>query len=349
MAVDTTKGEFLTPILRLLQGDCFEPQTKDMDGKPLVNDDGVPYVKYFIACAGVKGDPGVEAFKAQIEAQARKDWAHLFQGPGGACINPNFAYKIIDGDGYDTNGTANNTKEGFAGHWVFRFSTGFAPKCYAAGKYDPATDQLRPINGISPIVRGYHVRVAGMMKSNGNTKKPGVSIYQNMIEYAREGAVIVSGPNAASVFGGAAAAPAPQAAYAPPPPPAAAAPAGPAFTMTALANGLTREQYLASGWNDAALLSSGYMVAAAPVAPPAPPPTPMAPPPPPQVAVAPHPGILTPLAPNGSAPPPPPPAPIAAAAPGFKMTNPVGTSYAAYQAAGWTDAMLVQNGHMVPV
>jgi hypothetical protein len=347
MAVDINKGEFLTPVLRLVQGDCFEAQTKKMDGSPLIGDDGKPYVKYFIAAAGRKGDPAVEAFKAQIEAQARKDFAHLF--PGGVCSHPRFSYKISDGDGHDDNGKSNAAKEGFAGHWVFRFSTGYPPKCYAAGKYDPMTDQLHPVNGLNPIPRGYYIRVNGVMKGNGNALKPGVYVFHNLIEFAAPGNLIVSGPDASSVFGGGAAAPAPQAAYAPPPPQVAVAPAAPAFTMTALANGLTREQYIASGWTDAALLSGGYMFAAAPVAPPAPPAAAMAPPPPQQVAVAPHPGILAPLPPGGSAPPPPPPAPIAAAAPGFKMSNPVGTSYAAYIAAGWSDATLVQNGHMVPV
>ena len=31
------------------------------------------------------------------------------------------------------------------------------------------------------------------------------------------------------------------------------------------------------------------------------------------------------------------------------MTNPAGPSYQAYIAQGWTDATLIQNGHMVPL
>ena len=318
MAVDTTKGEFLTPKLRLVQGDAFKAQDKDMDGKLLVNDDGTPYVKYFIAAAGRKGDPGVEAFKAQLEAEARKAWPALFQGPGGTCTNPNFAYKYIDGDGYDTNGVANSGKEGFAGHWVFRFSTGFPPKIYALGKYDPMTDQLAVVNGVNPVPRGYFIRVAGTIKSNGNAKKPGISVYHNMVEFNEVGPLIVSGPNAASVFGGGG--------------------GSPAFTMTAKANGLTREQYLATpGWTDALLIEQGYMTAAAPV----------------PVPVQPHTAILAPapapLAPAGSAPAPPAPAQIALAAAGFKMANPAGATYQTYIDAGWTDAGLVQHGHMVPV
>ena len=339
MAIDIAKGEFLTSKLRLVQGDAFEPQTKNMDGKPLLSDDGKPYVKYFIAAAGRKGDPAVEAFKAQIEAQARKDWPALFAGPGGTCTNPGFAMKIIDGDGFDQNGKSNATKEGMAGHWVFRFSTGYPVKVYPFGKYDPMTDQLQVVNGVNPVPRGYYIRVHGWMKGNGNQKKPGMSLYHDMIEFNEVGPIIVNGPDAASVFGGGA------------PGPAAPAPAAPGggFTMLPAAGNFTREQYLASGHTDESLIAGGFMVRNAPAAP-APAPAPAAPAP---VPVAPHVGILNPaapapLAPAGSAPPPPAPAATASAAPGFKMTNPVGPSYEAYKAQGWTDALLIQNGHMVP-
>lgn len=85
--------------------------------------------------------------------------------------------------------------------------------------------------------------------------------------------------------GNAAPAHAAPAAAAPPPvaTPAPAPAAPPQYVMTAKANGLTREAYHASGWNDELLVNQGMMQVVAPVAPPAPAaaPPPAAPLPPP--------------------------------------------------------------------
>lgn len=51
------------------------------------------------------------------------------------------------------------------------------------------------------------------------------------------------------------------AAMVPPAPPAPPAPAPPARQMTALANGVTYEQYIASGWTDVLLVQHGMMLA----------------------------------------------------------------------------------------
>ena len=101
------------------------------------------------------------------------------------------------------------------------------------------------------------------------------------------------------------AAPAP--APAPAPTPAYVAPAGPVYTMTAAANGVTREAYLATaGWTDALLIQQGLMVAAAPAAPapvaPPPPPAPPAPPAAPQPAWATAPVAEAPAAAAAAAP-----------------------------------------------
>lgn len=343
------KTDFRTPKLRLLQGDCFEAQTKNMQGQPLVDKQGNPTQRYFIAAGGRKGDPEVEAFKAKIETEGRTAFPHLFTGPGGACTHPAFSSKIIDGDGFDGNGKPNANKEGFAGHWVFKFGSTYAPRCFAAGRYDE-TQRLGPVPGIP---RGNYIRVAGTMEGNGDAMKPGIYVNLNMIEFTESGPLIISGPDAASVFGGApaaAVAPPPAAAVAPPPgavaPPPAAA--GPIYTMLPAAGGVSREAHHAQGWTDDLLVQHQKMAitmpAAAAVAPP-----PAAVAPPPHVPVAPHPGILAP-APQplgGSAPTAPPAVQIAAAAPGFRMANPAGHTYAAYIAQGWTDAALAQNGHMV--
>jgi hypothetical protein len=394
--------DFLTPVMRLVQGDPLTAQTKDLKtGLPLTiktgPNAGQPTQKFFCALAGKKGDVEVETFKRLYEDLARKAFPQFFPN-GGPCTNPNFSYKIVDGDGYDDNGQPNNLKEGFAGNWVFRFASSYAPQAWVRGKYNPASDQ---ITDPKVFPRGHFVRVSGTLTDNIPSNKPGLYANLGMIEWNSIGPLIISGPVAASVFGGGAGAPAAAggftmtalagtftreqylaaghtdetllrdgfmvrnatpAAPAPAPQPAAPAPApmapapmvpapAPAqpFTMTALAGAFTREQYLAAGHTDESLIAGGMMVRNVAAAP-APAPQPAAPAP---VPVQPHAGILSPaapapLAPAGSAPAPAPPAQIAVAAPGFKMADPMGPTYASYLAANWTDAMLIQNGHMVP-
>ncbi len=379
--------KFLTPVMRLVQGDCFEPQTKDQSGAPLTIKSGVnigqPTQKYFVALAGSKTDPEVIALKAKFEAVARLAFPTLFPNPHGPCVNPQFSMKVIDGDGIDQSGKPNNIKEGFAGCWVFRFSSSYPPKCYAAGKYQPH-EQLSVVGGVNPIPRGHYVRVAGTMSGNGQTQKPGLYVNLDMVEWARVGDVIISGPDASSVFGGGA---------------VSGGSAGP--QMTAKANGVPYASFQQQGWTDAALIADGYMLPAAPapqaaqsVAPP--PSTPSAPAAP--SAVAPHATILTgpqmtakangvpyasfqqqgwtdaaliadgymlpaapapqaapaPLPPGGSAPTPPAPAQIAPAPTGVRdpqsrmLPAAGGITYAAYIAQNWTDALLIQNGFMSP-
>lgn len=77
----------------------------------------------------------------------------------------------------------------------------------------------------------------------------------------------------------------PQAAPVPVAPAPVAAPVAPQQVMTAAANGVSYEQYIAAGWTDALLVQHGYMLAPAPAAP-----APVAAPPvaaPPSVAAAP--------------------------------------------------------------
>lgn len=362
---------YLSPQLRLVQGDCFTGAETDLQGNKLRDQSGKEITKWFIACAGRKGDPLVEAFKAKLEQFARFIAPQFFTGPGGACTHPKFSFKIVDGDGVDDNGKSNAGKPGFAGHWVFKFDSTFAPRCYQAGKYAPA-EQLAMQAGVNPIPRGDYVRVAGSLDFNGQQQKPGIKTYFNMVEWCAQGERIISGPDAATVFGGGATpnaapgyAPAPGQApmYAgavagmPPPPPGIAAAAAVTYQAAPqyAAQGHTVDSLRASapGVPDAQLVAQGWLVAVAapaPAAPPAPP-TPPAPPAPPQTPVQPHYAAMSPpLAPGGSAPPPPPAAPAAPAngAPGMRMVNPA-WAYTDAIAAGWTDATLVQNGHMVPL
>lgn len=200
----SNKTPILTPAGRLVQGDCFEGQTTDAEGRPLVIKNGPnagqPRVDYFMAIAVPKTDPEVNKTIADIKTQARADFPSLFDASGN-CINPAFAFKIIDGDSTvpNTRGIAPCTREGFPGHWVFNFSGGFAPKCYTAGGAELITDPAR-------IKRGYYIRIYGSVSGNGSMQQPGVYLNHSMVEFVGYGEEIITGPSGEAIFGGTAAA-----------------------------------------------------------------------------------------------------------------------------------------------
>lgn len=194
--------DFLSPVGRLVQGSPFKPQTTDMAGQPLVfksgPSKGLPRVQFFAAVAFRKDDLAFPAFRAIIQGVGAAGFPHLFpQGGAGPCTHPRFAFKIIDGDGVDDNGKQNATKDGFAGHWVVRFSSGFAPQVCPTGRYG-AVDR---ISDPAMLRAGYFVRIAGSAESNGDASKPGVFVNMNMVELCGYGPEILQGPDAATVFG----------------------------------------------------------------------------------------------------------------------------------------------------
>jgi hypothetical protein len=208
--MSTPKQQFLTPVGRLVQGDPFEKQTKNMQGQPLVTQSGQPTQRYFIAVAFSKTQcPEFAQFYALLVQVAQQSFPQLFNAQG-QCTHPRFSWKLVDGDGVDDNGKPNNTKDGFAGHWVVKFSSSFPPKCFYAGRYQPH-EQIQDPNVIR---RGYYVRVSGTIEGNANPQKPGLYVNLSMVELSAQGVEIVSGPDAGAVFGGAPVAALPQGATA---------------------------------------------------------------------------------------------------------------------------------------
>ena len=269
----------LTPVGRMVQGDLFVPQTKDMEGRPLVDKAGLPRVNYFFAIAIPKNDPGVGALIAQIHAVGQAGF------PAGQWKMPTFSWKILDGDAPE-----NNAKEGFIGHWVFRISSGFSPSVWETGGSARIVEPGKP-------KRGDYIRAVISIAANGSTTRPGVYLNHNLVEFVGFGQAIASGPDGAEVFGkapaavlppgasatpvagaaglaapplpgaGGAAPPLPGAGVtpahdfvtppAPPAPPVPPVPTGP--VMTAKAGAITYEQMIAAGWNDATLKANGYI------------------------------------------------------------------------------------------
>ena len=271
----------LTPVGRMVQGDLFVPQTKDMEGRPLTDKNGAPRVNYFFAIAVPKADPGVNDLIAQIHAVGQAGF------PAGQWKMPGFSWKIVDGDD-----PTNNAKEGFIGHWVFRVSSGFPPPVWETGGTARIVEPGKP-------KRGDYIRAVISIAANGSTSKPGVYLNHQLVEFVGYGQAISSGPDGAEVFGAAPKAvlpagasltpvagppiaapglpgaapvaapvtPAPVAAPVTPaidflnPPVPPAAPAAPPAkpVLTAKAGTITYDQMIAAGWTDLTLKQHGYI------------------------------------------------------------------------------------------
>lgn len=197
----------VTGIGRIVQGDLESLSNLDFQtGKPRLNAQGgekSPENFYAIAFPKlINGQPNQDWARvdAYLKNIARRDWP-TFHPNGGQCVNPNFHFKITDGDGYDKQGVHNATKEGFAGHWVLRFSSQFLPKRFYQGQTRPDQEITAP--GV--IKRGDHVRVLFTAAGNGSTQSPGLFVRGTAVELFFEGKAIVSagsGPDAATGLAG---------------------------------------------------------------------------------------------------------------------------------------------------
>ena len=302
--------QFISPVARVVQGSMSLQPKKDDKGQPVLDKEtGQPVQECFMAIAVRKDDPNLAAFYQLFNAQARSSFPHLFDANGN-CTHPRFAWKIQDGDGVDKNGQSVANKPGFAGHYIFKMATRYAPRCFHHGKYDPSQQIQNPDDVIK---RGYYVRVSGSIDGNGvganaGAAVPGLYVSPNLVELVAFGEEIVSGPDASAVFGGAAI-------TTPLPPGASAAP----VINAPAQNGLAPPP----------LPGAAPAPAPAPVAAPAPAPAP--------VAAPPMPGA-------GLLPPPP------AAGPQYQMQpSAQGATREALLANGWTDDQLIAAGHMVRV
>jgi len=367
----STRQDLKTPVGRLVAGDLYKPNDKDAEGKPLVIKNGPqagqPRVEFFFALAVAKT-------KAQWWEE---DWGRVIYGaaaadfPRGETGSPNFAWKVKDGDSQVPNrrGKKPCDQEGWKGHWVLFFSGGFAPRLFRLD------EQNQPVPWADPdaIKLGDFVEVFGSVSGNGSPNQPGVYLNHSMVCFRGYGPRIVVGPDAGAVgFGagalppGASAAPVgatnfpqpmpgtPAPGVAPAMPPAmpgpaySAAPAQPGAypAAPAVPPGYPVAAPQTPGFPAAMPPAMGAPAMGAPGAYPAAPGSaamPAAPGMPPAVpGVPPHPGILTPPAVPGMP-------PAAPAAPVRVMTPAAGgVAYEAYIGQGWTDAMLVQHGLMMP-
>ena len=196
--------EFITPVGRLVMGDCFTGSDTDADGNPRVvktgPNAGKPWVQFMIGLAIQKTDPGWPEFEQKLLTIAKSSFPGN-QAANGPITNPHFAYKVIDGDSDqpNKNGVAPSSKEGYPGCWVVKFTSGYAPTVVSKGGQSIIFDT-------KAVKRGYYVRVIGRITSNKSQQSPGVHINMSVIELIGYGEEIQTGPDYKAMV---AAAPAP--------------------------------------------------------------------------------------------------------------------------------------------
>ena len=273
-----------SPVGRIVMGNLYKANDKDADGNPLVVKSGPnigkPRIQYFFALA-IPKNPG-ETHWAQTSWGA-KIWEVGNKAFPNIAQSPTFAWKIEDGDSSIPNkkGRKACDTEGFAGNWVIKFSTSFAPKIYrkeGSGFVQEVTpDYVKP---------GYYVEVNFTVDGNDSQQQPGVYVNPNLVCFTAYGEEIITGPDVnACGFGqsplpaGASAVPlatsvlpgAPAVTHTPAPVtvvpnlafgsvPVAPPPAPVVSKMTPAANGVTYEAYKAAGWNDQQLIDAGLMI-----------------------------------------------------------------------------------------
>lgn len=173
----------VTPVGRMVQGDCFEGSDKDQFGKLRTDKQGQPKIQFFVGLAIAKTDPTWAPFWAAVVAKAQADF------PGGEWQLPHFAWKVVDGDQ-----PKYATRDGFPGHYILRLTSGFAPRVVDS---QPVPQQI--VNPLE-VQRGCYLQVQVNVVGNDDTAKPGVYLNLGLTMRVGFGPLIVGGPPAEEVF-----------------------------------------------------------------------------------------------------------------------------------------------------
>ena len=188
-------ASFTTPVGRLLSGSAGDQEAvTDNQNNPKKNDAGEPLFQYRVSVAFQKtqqswwDEPG---FGGTILAAGQGDW------PQGQWQNPDFSWKITDGDSQIPNKRGKKPCEmpNHAGHWILTFKTAFAPAMVNAdGSQAIAADTF---------YRGCYVQVHSTVRGNNTPSNAGVYLNHDAIAFAAHGERINSGPDTTAVgFGG---------------------------------------------------------------------------------------------------------------------------------------------------
>ena len=199
--------QFTSPVGRLVQGGFKLQPKKDIKGNLVKDSEGKQVEECFISLAVpkfVNGQPNPEIgpFYSLFVSQAQASFPHLFPNGATESTHPRFAMKWQDGDGKDSNGQSVANKPGFAGCWVIKMATRYAPRVYARDSHGNLV-QLEDPEKI--IKTGYRISVGGTIDGNGvepnNTQAvPGLFVSPNLVLFVAPDEEIVSGPDPNAVF-----------------------------------------------------------------------------------------------------------------------------------------------------
>lgn len=284
-------AEINTPPGRFVFGDLYEPETEDFDGNPMVikngADKGKPTQRYVIGIAIRKTQSG---HWANEPGWGQTIWATGHAGfPGGEASRDGFSWKIYDGDSTVILPKSKSKvppceREGWAGCWVLRLQSAYAPEIWDAVGAN-AANPVR-LNTPGAVLPGYVIQVIGTVTGNEGAS-PGVYLNHaavGLVAYAN--VISARGVDVKGKFGGAlppGASLTPPAASIPAPAPAAA----PAYAAP------PQPVYKPAAAPTAVVPAPGiFGIPGVPAAPPAPAAAPAAPAPPPAAAVKPpHKGV----------------------------------------------------------
>jgi hypothetical protein len=315
---------FTTPVGRIVWGSVYTPQTADKDGNPLVvksgQNKGKPTKKWAFGLAITK-TPGCAHF-------TQESWGQHFLAvaqrgfPNGAWQRPDFAWKVTDGDSAMPNkkGRAPNATPHNVGHWIISISTSMqAPRLF---RQDQSQQWVQIVGEDDFVKCGHYVQVNLELTDNAPAESAGIYVNPRMIAWVAYGEEIISGPDVSEAgFGGV---PLPAGASAVPiggfatASPVVGLPASPGAQLPGLPglNALPASVASYQPQQQAAPVTQGI----------------------PQLPIVPNPAFLQ-------------AGPVAAlpgltATPVKRMTAAAQGTYDQYIAAGYTDALLIQNGLM---
>ena len=239
------------PVGRIVSGNPAKKEVKTdfHSRKPIIGEDGQPIYQWRCSIAFPK-----EEFNNSVWPLLQQEAATLY--PNGT--PPEFSWKVIDGDSPACPKGSNvpyNTREGYPGHWVVKFSTqAFAPGVY---KYENGAYRQMTENEVHC---GDYVVPNVTIKAHNNNDG-GLYFNPNMFKHVGYGQIIVSasGGNPEEAFGNTDH-PLPQGASATPVVPAAAPTGVPAAAPTGV-NIPPATDFVANAGVSNPLLSTGAPVA----------------------------------------------------------------------------------------
>ncbi len=167
-------------VMRLVQGSVYTPFSNDKfnNGERVFKSGahkGEERKEYFFRCAIRKGREthwSETPWGKMIKDVAVDNWGeHVFRGS-------KFASKVVDGDSTEANmeGVRLCDNEGFKGHWIVRFQTGFPVKVVDdTGRKELTEKEF--------VKCGYFIEVLTNIRSNGSQQTPGIFLNPLMISF----------------------------------------------------------------------------------------------------------------------------------------------------------------------